>query len=626
MNKINFGRLLTVILAGVIVTSTHSCIDKDYDLSQIDNTIVVLKGSYLPIGELSPISISDFLTIEEGQTVFNTDASGNFYIGFDGGEAIDASFTIPEIDLSDGENKVESQTISMTMPEVIAGKSTSFIQQYLPEYYNRKISYEELNGSPISIKKTIHMGNNIDLSPYINDIKELELDTEITYQFILKSKDLNGNVTNSYGGAAYIEEGFTIDFPDWLLITKKDNIDSYTIENQENNKNVLHFTKDLAVSADVPVTFSIGVNKIEIPSDFIVDGGKDSEGNDCKILNIDANDDNNMIIIDGNIYTKASDFTMIPKDVEINMNFSFSSLKIKSALVSLNLNKSLSDQSLEIPEMSDIFNDKNIVLDLYDPAIYFTLNNRTPLDINVYAHLFAYKNHQMVIDTYFSENGANAPFTIPANYNGSIGFSRRGEGDNIALPAIGEMFKSIPDEVAIKDIRVSSSNDYIRITPGTDMGCSVNYRFETPLSFGSDLSLNFEYEISELKVDLNELAIKSAKISFEVINTIPLSLSVDARILNSDGTVANDINISANGSIQAGSIESPSTSEVTISLSSKTNAGKLDCLKLMMKASCPSECEGIALNKNQGIEIKNLYISLPEGVELKMDNILEPKE
>ena len=451
----------------------------------------------------------------------------------------------------------------------------------------------------------------------------MELDTEITYQFTLKAKDVNGNVTSGTGGYAYIEEGFTIDFPDWLTITKKDNIDGYSIETQNNNKNILHFTKDLAVSADEAVTFNLSVNKIELPSSFIVSGGKDSDGNDCKILNIDPTEENNMIIINGDVYTKPSDFTVVPKEVDINMNFSFNSFSIKSALVSLNLNKSLDDQSFQIPEMPEIFTKKGIVIDLYDPEISFNLNNRTPLDINVYAHLYAYKDNQIVTDMYFAENGVNAPFTIPANYNGSICFSRRGEGDKIALPGIGDIFKSIPDEVAIKDLSVSSSNDYIRIIPGDDMGCSVNYRFAAPLAFGQDLSIDLDYEVTELKVDLNELAIKAAQISFDVVNTLPLSLSVEASIMNSDGTIANGMKINTTGNIKAGSIAAPSTSEVTITLNSNTSSTKLDCLKLAMKANCPREYQGIALNTRQGIEIRNLSISLPEGVEVNLEDILE---
>ena len=93
--------------------------------------------------------------------------------------------------------------------------------------------------------------------------------------------------------------------------------------------------------------------------------------------------------------------------------------------------------------------------------------------------------------------------------------------------------------------------------------------------------------------------------------------------MNSDGTIANGMKINTTGNIKAGSIAAPSTSEVTITLNSNTSSTKLDCLKLAMKANCPREYQGIALNTRQGIEIRNLSISLPEGVEVNLEDILE---
>ena len=49
----------------------------------------------------------------------------------------------------------------------------------------------------------------------------------------------------------------------------------------------------------------------------------------------------------------------------------------------------------------------------------------------------------------------------------------------------------------------------------------------------------------------------------------------------------------------------------------------MNALKLILKASCPSDYQGIAINQNQGIEIRNLCISLPEGVEMDLNEILD---
>ena len=80
MKKNNLNRFVTTVLMGAAIVSTSSCVDESYDLSQIDKTAVILKGASMPIGNLSPISISDFLNTEEGESVLQTDVDGNFFI------------------------------------------------------------------------------------------------------------------------------------------------------------------------------------------------------------------------------------------------------------------------------------------------------------------------------------------------------------------------------------------------------------------------------------------------------------------------------------------------------------------------------------------------------------------
>ena len=623
MKKNNLNRFVTTVLMGVAIVSTSSCVDESYDLSQIDKTAVILKGASMPIGNLSPISISDFLNTEEGESVLQADADGNFFIAFDGGAPISASFTIPKLNLAVQENTLERRTISMVMPSVIAGLSIESLQTYLPSYYDKKMTYEELNGSPISIKKTVQVAEEVFLSHYIGDIKELELDSDITYKFSLKTKDASGNYTTTYGGSVYVEKGFIIDFPDWLMISKNDDLDCYVIENQTNNKNVIRFTKDLAITIDKPVTFNIHISKIEIPAGFIVNGGKDSEGHDCKKLNIDTTEERNMILIDGNAYTKASDYRIIPKEVAVDMDLSFKDFDVKSALVSLNLNETLSDQSFTMSELPELFTKEGIVIDIYDPSITFNVDNQTALDINVYSHLYAYRNNQVLTDFYFAENGANSPITIPGNYNGAISFSRRGENGKIALPGIGELFRTLPDELAIKELRITSGSDYITLSPGDKLECSVDYSFEAPLAFGSDLAIDLEYEIAELELELDEVNVTEAELSFDIVNTIPLSLEVESKVMTEEGFADNGITISVQGDVKAGSLKSPSTSKIAISLKNNKGTTQMNGLKLILKASCPSDYQGIAINKNQGIEIRNLCIALPEGVELNIDDILD---
>ena len=88
--------------------------------------------------------------------------------------------------------------------------------------------------------------------------------------------------------------------------------------------------KDVKISADKPVVFSVFVSKLEVPTGVVVDGGKDSEGRSRKKIQIDVNDEKNMILLSGDVYVKTSDFKKVPTSVEMNMALFVKTLDMKS--------------------------------------------------------------------------------------------------------------------------------------------------------------------------------------------------------------------------------------------------------------------------------------------------------
>lgn len=613
---------LTSLMMAIPLILTTSCVDEEYDPNKIDKEIVVLKGLSTPIGNMAPISISDFLKLDENtESLIQKDAKGDLSLVYNSESPISASFTIPEIDFSIGENKVERRVITMNMPSQITGLNTSLLQQVYPDYYNKKLSYKELSGSDLSIQKPIEMREEITLSSYIADIKEIVVESEFQYNFNLITIDNNGDKSTSLGGCVYIQEGFTLDFPDWMTFEKTDAINTYVIEHKSDNRNIIRFTKDTPISISNPLIFRLIVNKIDVPSEFLVNGGKDENGKDCLKLNIDAKDEKNMIIISGDIYTKPSDYTQVPKQVLLDMDVTFGKSVVKSALVSLNVNETLEEKTFEIPGVSDILSGDNVVIDLYDPSFTFDIVNRTPLDINVSAQMFTYKNDKELLNMYFTENNVNAPINIPKDFNGRITISRRGEGDAFANPALGTLFRTIPDKLAIKNINISAGRDYISIVPGNTLECSVGYGVKAPLAFGPDFLGDFEYDIKDIGLEFEAVEMNNIILTLETVNTIPLSLELAAIGYSTDSQNNSNTIIGIEGGIAAGSLTSPTTSAIRLIYKNDTN--KIDNLKFKFKASCPSEYQGVCINENQGVEIRKIYITLPDGITIDLDDYVD---
>lgn len=603
-----------------VLISAASCTDEKYDLDRFDSKAVVLKDITWPVGDINLITLADVLEIDDNASgALKVDSDGNIAFEFNSEAPLSIAVSVPPFDISFEESGVEGRKIILDMPSEIAGLKVSLLEQIMPEYYAGNISYEDLTGSPASVKKAVTISDEFVLSHYINDIKEIALDAEIMYEFSLGVKDIHGNNVDSHNAALYVEKGMTIDFPDWLAIYKNDEIDAYVIENKVDNKNVLTFIKDMRINNGSSIVFDMMIAKADVPAGFIVDGGYDEEGRPCKRLDVDVTDEKNMILIDGDIYLKPSDFDIVPKSMELNMDLSFMNMDVKSALVSLNAEMEIPDQSFSIPAVPEMLTGEGTVIDIYDPHMLFWVSNNSPLDINFHAHLSTYRNNVRLMDMYLSESGQNDPLVIPKKFNGTIGFSRRGTEGMIANPHIAGLFRTLPDMVKVDEIEVSASDELIRIYPGQTMECSVGYGFHAPLAFGTDFAIETELLLKDLAFNFEGLQVSTFRLAFDAVNTIPLSLDVKAIVLDQDGIPVNDIEIEADSRIQAGSLDRPSLSSVEMILKSKAGSIHMDGLKLLLTASCPEGYQGTALNISQGLEIKKLKIGLPDGISVDME-------
>ena len=100
-----------------------------------------------------------------------------------------------------------------------------------------------------------------------------------------------------------------------------------------------------------------------------------------------------------------------------------------------------------------------------------------------------------------------------------------------------------------------------------------------------------------------------------IINSIPIDFKISAKCLDSDGNVRNDISVTLNESIKAGSHKNPVDNAIVIRLDNESEELNLSALRLTLKAtSTDPDMAGVCLNRNQGFEIKDVVIALPDGV------------
>lgn len=194
------------------VLSATSCVDERYDLSKIDTEAVILKDVALPVGNLKPVTISEFFNIDGSQAyMISADQNGDLMLAFDSDKCMASSFTVPDFRISFQEEGFEERKLGLRLPDQIAGMSVSQLQQLLPEYM-KPMSYEDITGRKAFITKGLTTGEECVLPYYVNDVKEINLESDLKYEFTLDIKDKNGININSYGGAMYIEKALPLIF------------------------------------------------------------------------------------------------------------------------------------------------------------------------------------------------------------------------------------------------------------------------------------------------------------------------------------------------------------------------------------------------------------------------------
>ena len=580
-------RLAKLFVLGFIACS---CVNEAYDLNKVDGTAVIMKDVAMPIGSVDPIKINDIMSFDESSMIAK-DPDGNLFFQFRSSESINESITIPQF------------TIPFSSQINDTGHTLKF----------NTGSYAGMDGTQIeshiiSLQQDFQKSIKIDaqLPSEVVDAEYVNLEVALKYIFEVNT------------GAAYVKEGFKLDFPDWMTVVKTDDNTAYLLENEGNNKNIAIFKSNTKVAQNAPLEINLMITRVDFPEGCLVDGK----------VTLDETDEANMIKVNGNIYMDTKDFPTIPPSLEVSMNIEFSDFDVKSARLSLDMDMAFGGQEINLPEYPEFFKSEGFVLDIHDLFLNFNIKNTLPLGLELDADFEAYKNSAKIRSMHIGANPKNSEdgttaVLIPADTEDTkIVFSKLGKEGTIALPMIGDLLADQPDMIKVSDVVISSARDYVEIIPGTTYDCSLGYELLAPLAFGKKFSLKYDLGLSDLAMDLSEYGISNASLTMTVTNGIPLNFSLSAKALDADGQPVEGLDMDVVGNIASGVHNDPSTSVVELRLKSTGKSVNFNSLALTLIATAPADIHlGTALNENQGLEIKGISLRLPDGVTVDVNSI-----
>ena len=192
-----------------------------------------------------------------------------------------------------------------------------------------------------------------------------------------------------------------------------------------------------------------------------------------------------------------------------------------------------------------------------------------------------------------------------------------GSAGSIQVPELGKLLSPVPDEFKISALDVFATDDQLALlTPGSAYDILCLTSVWSPISF----SENTRFQVStplDAQLSLEPVGLKKVALHMDVENTIPLDFTVDLYALDSDGQRIETIKFSDSGSV---SIPGRKTSSASLTLTTQGDL-RFSSLVLDLTASSNPEIAGIHFNRTQLIRFSNLYLELPDGIQVKMDGV-----
>lgn len=600
MQNFIFGKSCTLRITGILLgTLTFTgCVDHDYDLSKDMDLNVTIGGEsiYLPASSTGYLTVDNILDLSSGssiraisqQDVDNGEnyglAQGDYVLIQDAADT-DTYVEVKQIEISNTQLKSEGITVPFA-----AGLSYTMRADFTSE-----LSLSE---------------DDVDLC--VKSAEEATTDLELLFDIKYSSELYRGDIT--------INSGYSIDFSEKWIVSIDDPATASFAKMVNDHK--LVFTSNVKVGYEKPFSLKVIVNR------FILGSAK-GEGlyePGHFLLNSEINFTGEVSIDDS-----TAEHQIGAVDIDADIEVTKAVILGITGVVDPDIN--IDNTQVSINDIPDFLNSDDNNLDLSDPQIYFTVNNQSPVSATVTAVLTGtYNKDKAPVNIYIGEwpnQEGTEQIVIKPGLN-RICLSRTGKDHGagiveVEVPQLGNLLTTIPDEIAIADIDLKVVQEpvtFILAAPD-DPGYEFNAKYAAvvPLSFSDNMKLVYEDDDQGWDEEFEKYNFNTVEINLDVRSTVPLVLVPDADLTKADGSIFTNVEIKVVGEVASGSISSPSTSHLTITVHSKgENLAGLNGIRYKFTAKAGQNTSGLVLNENQNLKFENIKVAIKGGVTVDLND------
>lgn len=562
-----------IVMGSLLVTG---CSDSDYDFNNIDATIGIGgDGLELPVSNTDNIKLSEVLDLEENGSVVADASTGFDYVFRQQGNDVEAAHPyINSITVARRQSSSRNITLSFNSSArnsrssraavMLHGEGDVFEFSYEG---NKPQEVEELTAAEVS--STINLKVDFqNLSSWVSKFDKITLTFPSYMKLAVDGKPVEGNTITLDNVSTSVDLDEKIEIVG-LDFTKKDDLGKLT---------------------------SLG-NKIQLT-------GK----------------------VHMAVETSNYSFSSGISSVSMKNNLSMSDIRITGATGKFNPTIDLNTLgNVHISGIPDFLKDGNVVVDLYNPQIYLTLNSNLGIEGFAGGTLKSFKNGSPIASVEVPE------FAVKANGITRVVICRNAAATEagsdvtkVEVPELSELVRTMPDEITFQaNARANNQKTGTFKLGYHGYEVAPSYSIDSPIAFAEDACIEYSDDLDGWNDDIKDLNMADGayvQLSAQVTSCVPAYLNVKATPVDVYGREISkdELEVEITGEIKASADgTTPATSPLSVKiLQKKADAfKKLDGLKVVVSGKAKGEggnaVTGVVLNaEKHTLKLNDIKIKL----------------
>ncbi|MBP5676693.1 MAG: hypothetical protein J6W94_06755 [Bacteroidales bacterium] len=612
------------------------------EVNEIDMTSALAKGTEVTVVKEKKITLGDFLDFGAGSGangIVKVSADGEYSIEYNlEPQSIGDGFTFDASQFSLNVNNSFNQTMSLSEATIPAKTPISYNEadkDAVQAYFQNFATGVDVAFFESLLSQEYKFNFNIDFT--ISGFPEL-IKT-------FKKADLDGNFTFNLVPAGIpfqkfvFKQGAKINLPAFLKFSSCSNQDFTLVDG-----NKLVANKDVNVPMGTGLTFTLALQSLDMGNGVATAGSLPLVG---------------AVAVDGTISLDPADFTgptdvidladypvivpllsgsgshtivMVQSDTPlgsftVSCAYQAQDVALKDATIQLSKDAIPAfdgNYGFDIGNLPDELSADGNTVELADVEVNMTVNSTLPFAFGLNANLDAIGNRKYQL----------GPLNFAANAETKYilgDFAKDEIVDGIyykKVEGLGQILNPVPSRIEVKDFDITfDENQWITVESGKNYGGTFLAGVKAPISFTSNTSLSLGYELNDLNVDLSVAGdyIKGdtkAVVKLQAVNEIPFKFALSITAQDADKNPIQGVSITPDViEVGAGTIAQPVTSTPEITIILPSGSKLIKGISIDFSATVDSEHAGTPLNKNQSLTLKDVRLSLPDGITMDLKDL-----